>query len=360
MYSRCFMTTLLATLALGLLVTCAGPTPPPTATPPPLAKELVLYNWPEYIPQAVLDAFTTEYGVKITYLTYDSQEEAVEKIKAGLTYDVAVIENDLLQSLIKEGLLAEIDYRQVPNFRNVVADFRDLTFDPSNRHSAPYTWGTTGLLVRSDLVESPVTRWADLWDQRYAGKIAVRAQPTELISVALKSLGYPLNSEDPQALEAALQRLIDLKSSVMFVDVEVEKAVTPLVSGAAVILVGWPEDALYARDQNAAIRYVLPEEGSMLWSDSFVISANSPHKATAELFLNFVLRPDIGGQIVNETHYAIANEAARAFIKPEIAGDTTFYPPKEIIQRANWYLPLSPAGQKLYDDIWERFMTAGK
>lgn len=193
---------------------------------------------------------------------------------------MAVIENDLLQSLIKEGLLAEIDYRQAPNFRNVVADFRDLTFDPSNRHSAPYTWGTTGLLVRSDLVESPVTRWADLWDQRYAGKIAVRAQPTELISVALKSLGYPLNSEDPQALEAALQRLIDLKSSVMFVDVE--------------------------------------------------------------------------------THYAIANEAARAFIKPEIAGDTTFYPPKEIIQRANWYLPLSPAGQKLYDDIWERFMTAGK
>jgi spermidine/putrescine transport system substrate-binding protein len=264
MHSRCFIATLLATLVLGLLAACAGPTPPPTATPPPLAKELVLYNWVEYMPQSVLDAFMAEYGVKITYLTYDSQEEAVEKIKAGLVYDVAVIENDLLQSLIKEGLLAEIDYRQAPNFRNVMADFRDLTFDPGNRHSVPYSWGTTGLLVRSDLIESPVTHWADLWKPRYAGKIAVRTQPTELISIALKSLGYPLNSENPQELEAALQRLIDLKSSVVFVDVEVEKAIAPLVSGEVVIMAGWPGDALYARGQNDAIRYVLPEEGSML------------------------------------------------------------------------------------------------
>jgi len=358
MVNRCCI--MLATLALGVLMACAGPTPTPTATPPPLAKELVLYNWPEYMPQAVLDAFAAEYGVQVTYLTYDSQEEAIEKIKAGLVYDVAVIENDLLQSLTTEGLLAEIDHRQIPNFRNVMADFRDLTFDPGNRHSIPYSWGTTGLLVRSDLVESPVTRWADLWESRYAGKIAVRAQPTELISIALKSSGYPLNSEEPQALDAALQRLLDLKSSVVFVDVEVEKAVGPLMSGAVVIMVGWPGDAQYARGQNDAIRYVLPAEGSMLWGDSFVISTNSPRKATAELFLNFVLRPDIGGQIVNETLYAVANEAAHPFIKPEIANDVVIYPPKEIIQKANWYLPLSPAGQKLYDDIWERFITAGK
>lgn len=350
-----YFTAILLMTLIPWVATCAAPSPTPAS--PPLAKELILYNWPEYLPQSVLDAFAAEYGVEVIYLTFDSQEEAVAKIKAGLVYDVAVIENDLLPSLIQAGLLAEIDHRQVPNFRNVMADFRDLTFDAGNRHSIPYSWGTTGLLVRSDLVASPVTRWADLWDPRYAGKVAVRAQPTELISIALKSLGYPLNSEDPQELEAASGRLKDLKSSVMFVEVEVTDAVASLVSGEAVILVGWPGDAIYARAQNTAIQYVLPEEGAMFWGDSFVVSAHSSRQSTAELFLDFVLRPEIGGQIVNETHYTVANEAARAFVEAEIATDTVIYPPQDILRQADWYLPLSPDGQALYDHIWERFIA---
>jgi spermidine/putrescine transport system substrate-binding protein len=162
-----------------------------------LAKELVLYDWPDDIPQSVLDDFTAEYGVQVIYLTYDSMEEAMENIQAGNLYDVAVIENDFLPSLLADNLLAEIDYQNVPNFKNISANFRDLAHDPGNQHSIPYSWGTTGLLVRSDLVEHPVSQWADLWKPGYPGKLAVRAEPLELVGVTLKSLGYSLNSEDP-------------------------------------------------------------------------------------------------------------------------------------------------------------------
>ena len=346
---------------LGLLSACVSAASTPVNTPtPPLAKELVLYNWADYMPQTVLDAFTAEYGVKITYLPYESQEEAVAQIEAGQTYDVAVVENDQVPTLIARHLLAEIDQRHVPNFKNIGDNFRGLIFDPDDRYSVPYSWGTTGLLVRTDLIGAPVTRWADLWNPRFAGKIALRAQPTELISVALKSLGYALNSENPAELEAALKRLLELKAVSRFVDVEPESAVAPLVSGEAVILIGWPGDALVARRQNPAIHYLLPAEGSMLWGDRLVISASSPNRYTAELFLNFLLRPDIGGQIVNENRYAIANEAARAFIDPEILNDPVIYPPHAILASTDWYVPLSPAGQKLYDEAWARFREAGQ
>jgi spermidine/putrescine transport system substrate-binding protein len=352
---------ILAAVAVGWLIACAPPALSLSPTPIPPIEELVLYNWTDYMPQSVLDAFQAEYGIHVTYLTYEAMEEGVANIRSGqVVYDVAVVEQDTVPGLVTNGLLADIDYSRVPNFKYISANFRDLAFDPGNRHYVPYNWGTTGLVVRDDLVEAPVMRWADLWDPRYAGHIALRHQPTELISVALKSLGYPLNSEDPAALEAALQRLLELKPAAFFVGTEADSAVPYLVNGQAVVLVGWSEDALAAQEQNPAIRYILPEEGGMIWGDGFVISARSPRQHAAELLLNYLLRPEISAEIVNQYHYATANEAAHAFIGPEIRDNPIIFPPREDIQRAEWYLPLSPQGEKLYADVWERFLAAGQ
>ena len=356
----------LTTVALvGILIALVGcevkPTLPSTPTPPPLAEELVFYDWEEDMPQFVLDAFTEEYGVKVTYLTYESQlEEAMENMRAGEVYDVVVIDNYYVPTLVADGLLAEIDYRNVPNFDNISANFRDLAYDPGNKHSVPFNWGSTGLVVRSDLLEEPVTRWADLWDPRYAGKIAVRDDEPELLYVTLKSLGYSINSEDPNKLEAALERMLELRQAVRFVGPYAEDAVPALLSGEAVILVGWAEDVLAAREENEAIVYVLPEEGALLWGDNFVIPANSPRKYTAEVFLNFLLRPEISAQIVNQNYYATANEAAHPFIDPDIVNDPAIFPPNEDLTNAEVYLPLSPEIDKLCIEIWERFLAAGQ
>jgi spermidine/putrescine transport system substrate-binding protein len=351
---------LLLSLSIIILPACTGSriTPPPSPpTTPPLASELILYNWADFMPKSVLDAFTAEYGVKVTYLTYESQEEAVAQIRAGQIYDVAVLEHNNIKALTAEGLLAEIYFQNIPNFKNISPNFRDLAFDPGNRYSIPFDYGTTGLVVRADLVEPTVTHWADLWDLRFTGKIAVRALSYELIGVALKSLGYPLNSENPQELEAALNHLLELKSSLIFVDAETSKAIPTFLSEEAVIMIGWGNDALNARQENDAITYVLPEEGTLLWGESFVIPANSSHKYTAELFLNFLLRPEFSAEITNENRYAIANEAAYPLINPEIFNNPIIFPPAETIQKADWYLPLSSAGEKLYAEIWERFLA---
>jgi spermidine/putrescine transport system substrate-binding protein len=360
---RTWLAVTLAILILNGQVGCRSfkPSPRPTPTPLSLSQELILYNWPLYMPQVVLDDFDAEYGVKIVYLTYDSGEEAADTIKAGkIVYDVAIIDNDLIPPLTADGLLAEIDFQNVPNFKNISANFRDLAYDPGNRHSVPYGWGTTGLLVRTDLVQAPVTSWADLWDERYAGRVGVPEEPTELISVALKALGYPLNSEDPAQLEAALDHLLKLKKSLVFVESEEPEAVERLVSGEVVILLGYSGHALIARKENPAIQYVLPKEGTLLWGDSLVISAASPNQHTAEIFLNYILRPQVSARIVKEYYYATANEAAYPFLDPEILDDPVLFPPVEYLTKNDFYAPLSPQGQKLYADVWERFMAASQ
>jgi spermidine/putrescine transport system substrate-binding protein len=347
-------------LILGLLVACGSPTPVPTPTPPPLAQKLVLYNWAGYMPQAVLDAFTAEYGVMVDYQVYETQEQAVENMRTGKVYDVVVMGNEFIPPLAADSLLAEIDRSGVSNFKNISPSFRNLVYDPGNRYTVPFLWGTTGLVVRSDLVEQPITRWADLWDERYAGRVAVWPIQRELIGIALKSLGYSVNSEEPAELESALARLLELKPRVILWDNATASIIPVLTSGQAVIADGWAYDAQVGREENEAIVYVLPEEGTILWGDNLVIPTNSPHQSTAELFLNFILRPEISAQIVNELYYASANRAAEEFVDPEILKDPLIFPPAEALQKAEISLPLSPEGQKLYDDIWARFIAAGQ
>lgn len=346
-----------------ILGACDQAAPPPVSSSPstpPLAQELVFYNWVDDIPPSILNAFTEEYGVKIKYETFQSQEEAADNLQKGKVVDVVVLENDLLPPLIAANRLLPINFRRIPNFKNISANFRDLAADPGNHHSVPYYYGTSGLVVRTDLVGDSVKRWADLWDSRYAGKIGLRAQPTELITIALLSLGYPLGSEDEKQLEAALQHLLELKKRAVFVEVEAGPAVARLLQGDVVILYGWAEDYQIAHASNPDVRYVLPAEGVLLWGENFVVPVTSSSPHTAEVFINFMLRPEIAAQLVNEKKYASANEAARPLLKSEIRDDPIIFPSVEILRRAHFYPPLSPAGKKRYDDVWQRFLAAGK
>ncbi len=348
----------LAGVAL-LLAGCATLSLAPPPTPAASPDRIVLYNWAEYMPQPVLDAFANEYGVEVVVQTYESQEEAVDAIRTGaVEYDVAVIANDMLPTIIAEERLAKIDRTAIPNFANISPNFRDLIFDPGNVYSIPYLWGTTGLLVRTDLTATPVARWADLWDARYAGKIAARPLATELLTVALKALGYAVPSEQPDELAAAAQRLIALKPGLRLVDVESEDALAPLLAGEVVLMVGWNGDAITARQSNPAVAYVLPQEGAIAWVDNFVIAADSPHRRTAELFIDFVLRPEISAQIVEAYYYPSANEAAQQFVDPALAADPLLFPAAEDTARLNFYLSLSEAENELYSAAWQRFLDA--
>jgi len=350
-------------LVVSFLVACNSSLPQikPTLTPsvPPLAEELVIYNWAEDVPQSVFEAFTAEYGVRVNYLAYESQEEAIENIRSGEVFDVVSLDNRFIPALIQGHLLSEIDLAQVPNLKNISANFRGLVYDPENRYSVPYQWGTTGLVVRSDLVAQPVTRWADLWDPRYAGKIGLwRGEQREMLGLALKSLGYSANTENRSELEAALERLLALKfNAIYFEDFGLATSAGLLESEQILIAMGWSYDVLEGQQLNPAIQYVLPEEGAMLWGENFVIPANSSDKRTAELLINFLMRPEINAEIVNYNYYATANEAAFPFVEPEILNDPVIFPTNESLQNAEIVLPLSREGEKLYSEIWARFLS---
>ena len=351
---------LFAGLVLSLLAACGSPAPVPAPTTVPLVEELVFYDWVEDMPQSVLDAFTGEYGVRINYLTYESQEEAIDNMRAGEVYDVVVMESRFVPQLVQENLLAELDQGNLSNSKNLSANFRELAYDPGNHYSIPYNWGTTGLVVRKDLVDEPVTRWSDLWDPRYRGRVGLwMGQRREVISLTLKSLGYSANSENPAELEAALGRLLELKTHFLTLeDFDSYTSASVLSSGKAVITMGYALDVLEGGEQNRVITYVLPEEGALLWNDTFIIPAGSRNKYTAELFLNFLLRAEINARIANENLCATPNEAAYAFIEPDVLNNPAIFPSNDDLVNAELILPLTPAGQKLYDEIWERFTTA--
>jgi spermidine/putrescine transport system substrate-binding protein len=313
------------------------------------------------MPPSVLEAFRREFGVTVKVLVYDAQEEAVASLRAGGRYDVIVLDSRLLPGLVGDGLLAEIDYRNVPNSKNISANFRDLVSDPGNRHNIPFNWGLTGLVVRSDLVGEGPLGWADLWQPRFRGKVGLwMGADREVLSLALKALGYSANSENPEELDRAVSKLLELKPHVLTLeDYDLTSSAALMASGRAVVTMGYVRDYRLGREKNKAIRFVFPKEGALLWGDTFVVPRNSPNKYTAELFLNFLLRPDIAASIANENSNAVPNDAALPLIAPSIRNDPVIFPPPEVLRRAEVLLPLTPAGTALYAAAWKRFQAGG-
>ncbi|MCI0712930.1 MAG: spermidine/putrescine ABC transporter substrate-binding protein [Chloroflexi bacterium] len=329
----------------------------PTTTPE-LADQLVYYSWEEDLPQSVMDAFTEETGIEVVYLTYVSQEEAIENIRNGETYDLVVMGNERVPILSRENLLAELDYRNIPNSRNISPSFRNLSYDPESKFSIPYSWGTTGILVRIDLVEEEVTSWDVLWDPTYTGFVGIWDDPRTTIGIALMSLGYSPNSENPAELEEALGKLQELRATSVFLEqFDDYTSAPPLIDGTVHMAIGYAYDVLESRD-SAQIQYVLPEEGTILWGDNWVIPSNAAHKREAELFLDFLLRPEISAILSEETYYAVVNTEAYPLIDESIINDTVIYPPAEDMVNAQILLPLSDDGKALHDDIWARFMSS--
>lgn len=334
----------------------AAPTGVSASTPIPLAKELIFYDWDGDMPQSVLDAFESEYNVRVTYLAYESQEEAIENLGEGLVYDVIVMESRFIPSLVDQGLLASLDRQNIPNLKNISANFRELAYDPDNRYSVPYNWGTTGLVVRSDLVAAPISSWNSLWDPQYAGRVGIwKGQPRETIGLTLKALGYSANSENQVELEEALEYLMQLKSHALIIeDYNSYTSAYMLVEGQAVMTVGFAYDVLEGSRLNGSITYVLPQEGALLWGDNFIVPSNSQDQYTAELFIDFLMRPEINAEIANQNLYATPNEAAFPYIQPELLNNPVVFPSAESLRNSEVILPLSGPGQEMYDDVWDR------
>jgi spermidine/putrescine transport system substrate-binding protein len=333
----------------------------PPDSQPVLADKLILYSWPVYISPQVIADFTAEYGIEVVYQTYMSQDQALSDLRQGKVYDVVTFDNSYLPTLVAEDLIEEIDYEYVTNIKNISVNFRDLVFDYENEHSVPFNWGTVGLMVREDASEDKITNWSDLWTIAEPEKILLwKGAPREVIGLTLRSLGYSVNSEDGGELKQAEEKLMLLRPHVVFIDDLVNPAAfyTLMEDPNYPVALGWGDFAVLGSQQDPPIAYILPAEGTILRGDNLVIPASSPRKETAELFIDYLLRPEVSAQITNHTMMASANDAAREYVDPTILENPIIYPHIEQLQQhAETILPLSAKGEELAREIWDRFVN---
>jgi len=340
----------LAGLSLVGVASCGGNQAP---------RELHFVIWANYIDPEVYRLFEREFGVKVIEENIDSNETLRTKLQAGVTgYDIIVPSDYTVEILIRQGLLAELDLSKIPNFGNISPRFRNLYYDPQNRYSIPYLWGTTGIGYDERYLESPPTSWAELFEparlERYKNRVSMLDDPRETIGAALTYLGYSVNSTDPRALEAAKELLLAQKPYLARYDSETYDDF--LLTGDLVIAHGWSGEFARARTENPHIRYVIPQEGGVVWTDNLAIPKGAKNRDLAHLFIDFLLRPEISARIVNFLRYPSANEAARRSISPEILTDPAIYPPEEILEKLEWIKDVGEA-IALYERVWDEVKT---
>jgi len=334
-----------------LLVACGGGD---KAGEQELTEELHIYNWSEYIDPEIYADFEEEFGVKVIEDTFSSNEDLLAKLQAGATgYDLIVPSDYMVAIMIELDLLAELNYDNIPNFGNISDIFRDPPYDPGNKYSVPYQWGTTGIGYDLDVFEEAPDSWAYLFDPEmaapYAGQMSMLNDSRETIGAALKYLGYSINSTDEQELEEAKQLLIQQKAWVSTYDSDGFEDL--LAAGETVIAHGWSGDFFAAAEEAEQVWYVIPSEGGVIWTDNLAIPKSAPSQYTAEAFINYLLRPEVGAKITNYTWYGSPNKASEEFIDPEILEEPAIYPPEEVMDKLEFIRDVGEA-TTLYDRIW--------
>lgn len=313
-------------------------------------ETLTVYNWGDYIDESVLREFEKEYGVKVIYDTFATNEDMYVKIKSGgSSYDVAFPSDYMIERMIKEDMLEKIDMSKVDNYKYIDTQFRDLDFDPNNEYSVPYMWGTVGIIYNETMVDETVDSWDILWNEKYKGQILMLDSQRDSIGITLKKLGYPLNSRDMNQLEHAKEELIKQKPLVMAYVVDEVKDM--MIGGEAALAVVWSGDAVTMMSENEDLNYIVPKEGSNLWFDNMIIPKGTKNKELAEKFINFMTRPEIALKNTEYIGYSSPNTGTIELLDEETRNDEVAYPSKATIENCEVFLDPSDV-IKEYDRVW--------
>ena len=350
---------LVTLLLTALLVMAAWPI---TASAAP-GGTINVYNWGQYIADGtdgsldVIAAFEEETGIKVNYVTFDSNETMYTKLKTGgSSYDVIIPSDYMVGRLIAEDMLEPLNFDNIPNYQYVDESFRNTAYDPDNLYSVPYTWGTVGLIYNSKYVDN-VTGWSSLWDPQYAGKILMFDNCRDAFAIAELRLGYSINSSDPAEYQEAANLLQQQKPYVqqyvmdqIFSKMEREEAwLAPYYAG----------DYLTMVEENPDLSFCLPEEGFNMFIDAMCIPKGCANKEGAEAFINFLCDPEISGRNMDYLGYSTPISAAKAYMDPEVANDPVAYPDAETLSRGSSFLALPTESTQLMDSLWLTVKTAG-
>ena len=317
---------------------------------------LNVLNWGDYIDPELLDQFEDETGIEVKYSTMTSNEEMMVKLSAAdCIYDVCMPSDYVIEKLVAQDLLYELNKDNIPNLENIDSRFLDLSFDPGNKYSVPYFWGTVGILYDTTKVNGPIDSWNVLWDPQYEGEILMYDSVRDSIGVALIKLGYDINTRNEAEVLAAQEALIEQKPLVRAY--LTDDAKMELVNGTATMCVTYSGDALMAIAENPDLAYVVPKEGSNMWFDNIIIPKTSQHTAEAEAFINFLCDAEVAKQNAEYIYYCSPNAAAIELLDEEFTADPTFNPPQDVLDRCTVFRDLGDF-ITVFSDAWTKIKAA--
>ncbi|MTH55205.1 extracellular solute-binding protein [Bacillus mangrovi] len=316
---------------------------------------LTIYNWGDYIDPELVDKFEEETGIKVIYQTFDSNEAMLTKIQqGGTTFDIAVPSEYAISKMKDEKLVIPLDHSKLPNLKNIDQRFMDLSFDPGNKYSIPYFWGTVGIVYNPELLGGKeITSWDDLWNPDMKNKILLADGAREVMGMGLNSLGYSLNDTEEAHLQEAKAKLNRLTPNVKaIVGDEIKMLLANEEAAAGVV---WSGDASEIMAENENLDYVVPEEGSNLWFDNMVIPKTAANPEAAHQFINFMLDPETAAQNAEYVGYSTPNKEALAILPEEISGDERFYPDAETTEKLEVYDNLGKKMLAHYNELFLEF-----
>ena len=323
-------------------------------------EKLVVYNWGEYIDPEVLTMFEEETGIDIVYEEFETNEILYPKISSGaIAYDVICPSDYMIQRMIENDLLSEINFDNIPNLKNIGKQYLEQSrqFDPENKYSVPYCWGTVGILYNKMMVDEPVDSWSILWDPKYKDNILMQDSVRDAFGVTLKYLGYSLNSTDLDELTEAKNLLIEQKPLVQAY--VIDQVRDKMIGNEAALGVIYSGEAIYTQKENPNLEYVIPKEGSNIWIDSWVIPKNAEHKENAEKFITVLCRPDIALMNFEYITYSTPNEAARELIEDEsIRNSEIAFPDLSKYDNLETFQYLGTEADQVYGDLWNKVKSS--
>lgn len=318
-----------------------------------------IYAFGDYIDPALVDEFEEETGVEVIMDTFDTNEEMYPVIKnESVKYDVICASDYMIEKLIAEGRLAEIDYSSIPNIANLEKSYLELSesFDPGNRYAVPHTWGTLGILYNNEKIpDGSITSWNDLWKEEYRQKIVMPDSMRDTMAVALKAKGYSLNTVTEDEIAEAADYLTE--QAPLVYKYANDSARDLILGGSADIAVLWNGEVLYCQEENPNLTFVVPEEGSEYFTDSWAIPTAAENQENALKWINFMLEKQVAMKNFEYLTYSIPNLAVIEAVKDAPEDMAVLFPEEDLLRRCEALKSLGSEADDLYTKYWKKFKS---
>lgn len=319
------------------------------------SEVITIYNWGDYIDPSLLKQFEKEYGYKVIYETFDSNEAMITKIEQGGTaYDIAIPSEYMIQKMMKQNLLLKLDHSKIKGLENIDPRFLNIDFDEGNQYSVPYFWGTLGIIYNDKFVkEENMQHWNDLWRPELKNNVMLIDGAREVIGLALNSEGHSLNSKNDTELTKISDKLTGLTNNVKAIVADEIKMY--MINEESAVAVSFSGEASEMLDNNEHLHYVIPEEGSNLWFDNIVIPKTAKNVKGSYDFINFMLRPENAAKNAEYIGYSTPNKKAVELLPKEITTDEQFYPDEATMKNLEVYEDLGSKYLEIYNDRFLEF-----